>query len=56
MGIPGPYKSKQVANLASGVQFWGKYLVAEKNQRKNQKRPEYYQPKAGRQLGPRLRW
>ena len=34
MGIPGPYKSKQVANLASGVQFWGKYLVAEKNQRK----------------------
>ena len=34
MGIPGPDKSKQVANLASGVQFWGKYLVAEKNQRK----------------------
>jgi len=34
MGIPGPYKSKEVASLTSGVQFWGKYLVAEKNQRK----------------------
>jgi 3'-5' exoribonuclease len=34
MSIPGPYTSKEVASLASGAQFWGKYMVAEKNQRK----------------------
>lgn len=34
MSIPGPYNCKQVGTLASGTQFWGKYIISEKNQRK----------------------
>lgn len=34
MSIPGPYNSKQVAELAPGSKFWGKFMVSEKNQRK----------------------
>lgn len=34
MSIAGPYNCKQVGALASGTQFWGKFIISEKNQRK----------------------
>jgi 3'-5' exoribonuclease len=34
MSIAGPYTSKEAMSLASGTQFWGKFIIADKNQRK----------------------
>lgn len=34
MGKKGPYTSREAMGLDSGTHFWGKYIIADKNQRK----------------------